>query len=648
MLEGKYDRFVITGTNQDYATWMTYDRADRLVATAYPSGDVMTTTYNNANQPVTLRNQTPRVFVTDTIYNPMGQPTKVNLGNTQSNRYYYYGLNAPTVFGSTSYGLLRQTCVLSTSAADCSESQRAAVTPTLLNLTYAYDFVGNVTAMDDRTRGLLSTFSYDEQDRLTSWTLGGVPKESYGYNPIGNLTSKTGLGTMTYTDTAHVHALTKVTSGLVATYDANGNMLQRWTPSSWFTQTWNIFNQITRTVSAVTPTLDVRYFYDADNQLIRKLIGGAHTIYIGNYYEKNLTTRLMTQYYYFGGRRISMRVGTTVTSTVTFLHGDHLGSASVETNDSYGVKLAEMRYSPFGETYYQSNLLSTDKLFTGQRQEAGFGVYDYGARFDSYIESSGGGRMYSPLLGRFISPDPIVPRPGDPQALNRYMYARSNPMTRVDGNGHADEDPQKQSLCQALPILCAPSSPPATNEVQMGDAMSVQQVPVVMGDGSSVTFFAAKSGNEGKGNKGGGIGGWIRALLQLLGGGGGAGAGKAGQKLLEDGDPTNEAQALFKAVTVADNKLGYLLKNDIGKAKGFEMLGFSSQNSEQLRQVLISAGQNVNNSNFVKMNQYGATFNQTINIVGPNGVAGRITVGWQIDTNSSVLRLITAIPQPFK
>ncbi|MCL6510505.1 MAG: hypothetical protein K6U78_07445 [Anaerolineae bacterium] len=52
---------------------------------------------------------------------------------------------------------------------------------------------------------------------------------------------------------------------------------------------------------------------------------------------------------------------------------------------------------------------------TGQREEAGVGLYDYNAR------------MYSPLLGRFLSADPLVPRPDDPQSFNRYSYARHSP-----------------------------------------------------------------------------------------------------------------------------------------------------------------------------------------------------------------------------
>ena len=66
----------------------------------------------------------------------------------------------------------------------------------------------------------------------------------------------------------------------------------------------------------------------------------------------------------------------------------------------------------------------TDKLFTGQREITGLGIYHYGARF------------YSPKLGRFLSEDTIVPGYTNPQSLNRYSYVTNNPLRYTDPTGH--------------------------------------------------------------------------------------------------------------------------------------------------------------------------------------------------------------------
>ncbi|MGH8130065.1 MAG: RHS repeat-associated core domain-containing protein [Steroidobacteraceae bacterium] len=45
------------------------------------------------------------------------------------------------------------------------------------------------------------------------------------------------------------------------------------------------------------------------------------------------------------------------------------------------------------------------------------------------------GRVYDPLLGRFISADPYVTLPYDGQGLNRYAYALNNPLSFTDPSG---------------------------------------------------------------------------------------------------------------------------------------------------------------------------------------------------------------------
>ena len=79
---------------------------------------------------------------------------------------------------------------------------------------------------------------------------------------------------------------------------------------------------------------------------------------------------------------------------------------------------------PFGETRLSTGMIFTDKLFTGQREMAGLGIYHYNARF------------YSPKLGRFLSADTIVPNPINPQDLNRFGYVRNSPLRYVDPTGH--------------------------------------------------------------------------------------------------------------------------------------------------------------------------------------------------------------------
>ena len=47
-------------------------------------------------------------------------------------------------------------------------------------------------------------------------------------------------------------------------------------------------------------------------------------------------------------------------------------------------------------------------------------------------------RYYNPRIGRFISPDSIVPEPTSSGGFNRYRYARNNPLKYMDPSGHAE------------------------------------------------------------------------------------------------------------------------------------------------------------------------------------------------------------------
>ncbi|MEE8414588.1 MAG: RHS repeat-associated core domain-containing protein, partial [Dehalococcoidales bacterium] len=71
----------------------------------------------------------------------------------------------------------------------------------------------------------------------------------------------------------------------------------------------------------------------------------------------------------------------------------------------------------------RSSSVPTDKKFTGQRLDS-TGLYYYNARY------------YDPVIGRFISADPIIPNPSNPQSYNRYSYVLNNPLKYVDPSGN--------------------------------------------------------------------------------------------------------------------------------------------------------------------------------------------------------------------
>ena len=181
-----------------------------------------------------------------------------------------------------------------------------------------------------------------------------------------------------------------------------------------YTQAWDAENRL---VAVTTPTGTVQFRYDGDGNRVLRIGPEGTTIYIGDHFEKQ--GAVVTKYYYAAGQRMAVRVG----GALYFLHGDHLGSATVAT-DGGGNWVGEARYTPYGEMRrdYPRGVIPTDRLYTGQQAEA-FGLYDYQARY------------YSPGLGRFVSADTIVPSPGKPQTLNRYAYGGNNPILYNDPDG---------------------------------------------------------------------------------------------------------------------------------------------------------------------------------------------------------------------
>jgi len=220
--------------------------------------------------------------------------------------------------------------------------------------------------------------------------------------------------TYTYGDASHEHAVTHLSNGNSYFYDANGNMTTRHVG----TQTFNLAYDAENRLVSVTGAATASFTYDGDGKQVKSIVGGVTTYYVGRHYEKKGTT--VTKYYFAGATRLAVRTN----GTLSYLLGDHLGSSSVTTTAN-GVKTASALYKAFGETRFSSGNLGTDYKFIGQREQAELGLYFYGARW------------FDPSVGRFISPDTIVPTGTQgTQAWDRYAYVNNNPVRYTDPTGH--------------------------------------------------------------------------------------------------------------------------------------------------------------------------------------------------------------------
>jgi len=113
-----------------------------------------------------------------------------------------------------------------------------------------------------------------------------------------------------------------------------------------------------------------------------------------------------------------------------YLYKDHLGSITTITNAT-GTIVERRSFDAWGRLRNPDNWTYTniptmtilERGYTGHEHLFGFGLINMN------------GRMYDPLIGQMLSPDPYVPNASNSQDFNRYTYARNNPLLYVDPDG---------------------------------------------------------------------------------------------------------------------------------------------------------------------------------------------------------------------
>ncbi len=332
---------------------------------------------------------------------------------------------------------------------------------------YEYDDLGNLTLRRHRNDvgGFVEeAFGYDGLNRMTSSQVSGQGAKTYGYNAIGNITSKAGVGTYTYPTSGStsirpsaVTAITGTVAGLANptfTYDDNGNLLT----GLGRTVTWSAGNMpatLTKSAgagpgSAGAGSVTDTFVYGPELQRIKQIIvttggpnPGTTTHWYGGGIEKETRTSdntthvrmMLPQGVVLIDRYPTSSASVTslnnATRQVRYYQKDRLGSTIAVTNEA-GAVIERNHYDAWGK---RRNADGTDADTLRSLD------HRYGFTEHEHIDAVGlvnmNGRVYDPILARFMSADPTIPDAGDGQNLNRFTYVLNSPLNYSDPSGFA-------------------------------------------------------------------------------------------------------------------------------------------------------------------------------------------------------------------
>ncbi|MGH8678571.1 MAG: RHS repeat domain-containing protein [Burkholderiales bacterium] len=311
------------------------------------------------------------------------------------------------------------------------------------NYAYEWDLAGNLLSRQDLGQNpqVRERFSYDGLNRLTQTTLNGAQTLAMSYSQDGNILSKSDVGNYSYNQSGpRPHGVTGIAGGprgaMSFAYDANGNMSSR----NGAAITWTSFN-LPRQVAAGGDY--ARFTYGPGRARVKQdLKTGATTKtihYVGPHFEVEIqgsVKRYRTNVFAYG-HAVYSQVETTPNGMEAYyvLH-DHQGSVDkLQRAVGTGSDTLAMSFDAWGKRRNANWTADpSDQRFGDSHWvERGYTGHEH---LDNVKLIHMNGRLEDPVLGRMLSPDPIMAGLLNPQALNPYSYVANDPTSYLDPSGY--------------------------------------------------------------------------------------------------------------------------------------------------------------------------------------------------------------------
>ncbi|WP_377160873.1 RHS repeat-associated core domain-containing protein [Roseateles sp. UC29_93] len=390
-----------------------YDGAGNITSITYPSGRVLTISYDRG-QPTGLSlakdaSSAAKPLISQIQWEPFG-PARAWLFHLNSTTKSY-----ERVFDT--YGRL----------------VRYPLNGVVRDITYdAADRIVSYTHLDATTgavtaeaQAMNQSFGYDELGRLTGIV---TPANVWniGYDANGNRTGVTLNGAArSYATETTSNRLTGIDNPTRSFgYDAAGNTLSD--TGLGYTTTYGLDNRLASLTSAGVTTT---YNYDAGGQRVRKVTGTSkpHYVYdqsgklLGEY---NSSGGALQEFVWLGDTLIAVLTNSTTTEPrVYYAYSDHLNTPRVIVNSAGDVRwrwIAE----PFGTTAAETVPNSLENLVVNLRFPGQYFDKESGLSYNYF-------RDYDGTIGRYVQSDPIGLNGG----INTYAYVGGNSIQYVDPSG---------------------------------------------------------------------------------------------------------------------------------------------------------------------------------------------------------------------
>ncbi len=383
----------------------TYDPFNRLRMTTYPDGYIIDRSYNGYGFLINIIDEEGENLYQTNGINAFGKVEDFKLGDEIQSKYEYDPIDQQITSISAGKG---------------------GSYSNIQNYQYLWSPELNLSSRADLNKNITETFNYDGFNRLDSIYVNGNLQLRSEFDALGNIVLKSDVGVLSYgEDGAPPHALT--------TIDRNPSTI------SDFDQKIN-YTSFKKIAQITEGTFKLNMSYDLNQQrLIQTIKDTVANTYTRKRYFNTLYEQIeqedgsIKHLHYLAGPSGLFAIfvkDSNGNDTLNYILKDHIGSINYILNKT-GNTIEEMNFDAWGNrrnpVNWTYNNVPEDYMF-----DRGYTLHEHLKEF-KLINMNG--RVYDPVVARFLSPDPVLQMPEYSQNFNRYSYVLNNPLKYTDPSG---------------------------------------------------------------------------------------------------------------------------------------------------------------------------------------------------------------------